>query len=212
MAIFIRCNSRSSIPTIERPSTFCVIVGCKVGFSSVYSIFSIIQRSKVLMARRGYRRMSTIPFVNNPIGCCNRLRLECPSTFVGDGFSYYLIAVFGLDIWLFCPTAESPMTFLFSVLCIGGRIFIECSIHRNFSFGLIRISVSRTSLVGRSESTPIIVNFINHGFLFPFCGQGDIFVGGLNCGPFFEEFVLIHPTQEFIILRGGFHLPNSVVT
>ena len=207
-------------PTGEFPKTFfiaffCVGSGCtcKVLIHRIFGCgFGVIGGAVCRKGNTFGNTVATIPFVYNLIGCCNRLRLECPSTFVGDGFSYYIIAVIGLDSWIFRPTAESPKTFLFSVICIGGRIAVECSIHRNCSFGLIRISVSRTSLVGRSESTPIIVNFINHGFLFPFCGQGDIFVGGLNCGPFFEEFVLIHPTQEFIILRGGFHLPNSVVT
>ena len=215
------CNgirTRRFFPFIKCPSTGNALsrlsrlkVGCVYLINSRQNSFGRIINCIILSRQVYILRRIISPFVSNLI-VCNRLRLECPSTFVGDGFSYYIIAVIGLDSWIFRPTAESPKTFLFSVICIGGRIAVECSIHRNCSFGLIRISVSRTSLVGRSESTPIIVNFINHGFLFPFCGQGDIFVGGLNCGPFFEEFVLIHPTQEFIILRGGFHLPNSVVT
>ena len=131
----ISCNSRSSIPMIESPhASYAILIfeRSKVGSSGVYSIFSVFQRASAVRIRRIYiGRMIAIPFVNNPIGCCNRLRLECPSTFVGDGSNYFISAIIGCA-YIFCPTAKGVCTIggcVLIALCKGCILCITNAIH-----------------------------------------------------------------------------------
>ena len=137
-----------------------------------------------------------------------RLRSEVPSTCEGNGSNYFISVIIGCA-YRWCPTAKGVCT-------IGGfvliAIYIGC-IHRvfGFDFGVIGGVVCRKGNTFGSIAAPIVVDCVNLLFRCPFCGQGDIFAGGFNCFLVLVDSALIFPTQEFIILRGGFHLPNSVI-
>ena len=202
-------------PTGECPETFFIAFFCggsgRIGIFRIHCVFGFaFGVIGVAICRKGNIFGNTVaaaPFVNNLIGCCNRLRLECPSTFEGNGSNYFISAIIGCT-FIFCPTAEGVCTVVSVNSC--KRVFgvtIKSSI-----LVFIFCGICRKFYVSRNTATPFVVDCVNALFLFPFCGQGDIFAGSLDCCFVLEKFVLIFPTQEFIILRGGLHPPDSVVT
>ena len=207
-------RTRRFVPFIKFPSTGNALsrlsrlkVGCVYLINSRQNICGRIINC-VIHSRQVYISRSIIsPFISNLI-LCNRLRLECPSTCEGNGSNYFISAIIGCAYSCF-PTAKGVCTIVSVNRC--KRVFVA-TIKSSILF-LIFSGICRKVIlyVSRDIAIPFVVDCVNLLFRCPFCGQGDIFAGGFNCFLVLVDSVLIFPTQEFIIPRGGFHLPNSVI-
>ena len=167
-----RIRTRRFFPFIKFPSTGNALsrlsrlkVGCVYLINSRQNSFGRIINCIILSGQVYILRRIISPFVSNLI-VCNRLRLECPSTFVGDGSNYFISAIIGCA-FIFCPTAKGVCT-------IGGfvliAIYIGC-IHRvfGFDFGVIGGVVCRKGNTFGSIAAPIVVDCVNLLFRCPLC-------------------------------------------
>ena len=167
-----RIRTRRFFPFIKCPSTGNALsrlsrlkVGCVYLINSRQNSFGRIINCIILSRQVYILRRIISPFVYNLI-VCNRLRLECPSTFVGDGSNYFISAIIGCA-FIFCPTAKGVCT-------IGGfvliAIYIGC-IHRvfGFDFGVIGGVVCRKGNTFGSIAAPIVVDCVNLLFRCPLC-------------------------------------------